>query len=65
MITGGMRSEAGTDRIVPIHPLIRDLIEERIVDAKSLRIEYLFNNADSQQGIYMTYDNIECGSTRS
>ena len=49
---GGMKTDAGKNRIVPIHPLIRPLIERRYSSDK----EYLFNDENGQQGTYMTYD---------
>lgn len=53
---GGMKTEAGKDRCVPIHPLIQPLIEKRYAEAKELGSNYLFNDINGQQGIYMTYD---------
>ena len=53
---GGMKSDAGKDRCVPIHPLIQPLIEKRYAEAKELGSNYLFNDINGQQGIYMTYD---------
>lgn len=44
-IVGGMKTEAGRDRKVPIHPLIRPLIEKRY-DKDS---EYLFSNINYQK----------------
>lgn len=49
---GGLKTEAGRNRYVPIHPKIRPLIEERY-DEKN---EYLFNDENGQQGTFMTYD---------
>ena len=49
---GGMKTDAGKNRIVPIHPLIRPLIERRYSSDR----EYLFNDENGQQGTYMTYD---------
>lgn len=49
---GGMKTDAGKNRIVPIHPLIRPLIERRYSSDK----EYLFYDENGQQGTYMTYD---------
>ena len=49
---GGMKTDAGKNRIVPIHPLIRPLIEQRYSPDR----EYLFNDENGQQGTYMTYD---------
>lgn len=53
---GGMKTDAGKDRCVPIHPLIQPLIEKRYAEAKELGSNYLFNDTNGQQGIYMTYD---------
>lgn len=56
IMKGGMKTAAGKNRIVPIHPLIRPLIENRMNEAKTLKSEYLFNDINGQQGTYMTYD---------
>lgn len=53
---GGLKTDAGKNRIVPIHPLIRPLIENRIQEATTMQSEFLFNDANGQQGTYMTYD---------
>lgn len=53
---GGMKTDAGKDRCVPIHPLIQPSIEKRYAEAKELGSNYLFNDINGQQGIYMTYD---------
>lgn len=53
---GGMKTDAGKDRCVPIHPLIQPLIAKRYAEAKELGSNYLFNDINGQQGIYMTYD---------
>ena len=53
---GGMKTDAGKNRLVPIHPLIKPLIENRMNEANSLKSEYLFNDVNGQQGTYMTYD---------
>lgn len=49
---GGMKTDAGKNRVVPIHPLICPLIEKRY----SPDNEFLFNDDNGQQGTYMTYD---------
>lgn len=49
---GGIKTDAGRNRYVPIHPLIRPLIEARY----NINNEYLFNDDNGQQGTYMTYD---------
>lgn len=53
---GGLKTDAGKNRIVPIHPLIKPLIEERMKNAESLKSDSLFNDETSQTGIKMTYD---------
>lgn len=53
---GGMKTEAGKNRIVPIHHLIKPLIEKRMQEAESLHSQFLFNDVNGQQGTTMTYD---------
>ena len=53
---GGMKTEAGIDRFVPIHPLIKDLVVKRYEEAKKMASTYLFNDPNGQQGTVMTYD---------
>lgn len=53
---GGLKTDAGKNRIVPIHSLIRPLIENRMREAAAMQSEFLFNDANGQQGTYMTYD---------
>lgn len=53
---GGMKTDAGKNRLVPIHPIIKPLIKKRINEAHSLNSEYLFNDINGQQGTFMTYD---------
>ncbi len=53
---GGLKTDAGKNRIVPIHSLIRPLIEKRMREADTMQSEFLFNDATGQQGTYMTYD---------
>lgn len=55
-ITGGMKTDAGKNRLVPIHPAISKLIENDYNKAVKLQSEYLFNDENGQQGTYMTYD---------
>ena len=56
IIIGGLKTEAGKNRSVPIHPLIKDLVKKRYDEAIKLDSEYLFNDINSQTGINMTYD---------
>ena len=56
-IIGGMKTKAGTDRHVPIHPRIKHLVEKRYIQAtERFKSERLFNDARGQQGTWMTYD---------
>lgn len=56
---GGMKTKAGTDRIVPIHPRIKPLIEAKYKEAIELGSEYLINCTDGtthRSSIAFTYD---------
>lgn len=58
-IIGGMKTEAGENRLVPIHSKIKPLIVKRIDEAKSLGSEYLINCTDThthRSNIKFTYD---------
>lgn len=43
-IKGGLKTDAGKNRIVPIHSVIKPLIENRMKEATALQSEYLFND---------------------
>jgi integrase len=51
-IRGGMKTEAGTNRIVPVHTILRDLVESKYNEAKRLGHKYLI----SPDGELFTYD---------
>jgi Integrase len=56
---GGMKSDAGENRIVPIHSKIRHLVEEKYNEAKILKSKYLLNCPDARthrNSIKLTYD---------
>jgi len=53
---GGLKTDAGRNRIVPIHPKIKDLIQKDYDAAVAIGSEYLFNDPDGQQGTFLTYD---------
>lgn len=58
-IVGGMKTQAGTDRLVPIHPKVRDIVIKYYKEAQSLNSEYLFNCTDATthcSSIKLTYD---------
>lgn len=49
---GGLKTDAGKNRIVPIHSRIFPLVQ-KLYDPEH---EYLFNDENGQQGTFMTYD---------
>lgn len=57
---GGMKTEAGKMRTVPIHPKIRELVQKRVEKATEIGSNFLFNcestSYKSVYGIQMTYD---------
>lgn len=55
-IMGGMKTEAGTNRVVPIHPKVRHIVKRKYKEAMELGSEYLFNCTDSRGDMKLTYD---------
>lgn len=53
---GGLKTDAGRNRCVPIHPFVRELVVTRYNDAKESGSKFLFNDFEGQQGTHMTYD---------
>lgn len=55
---GGMKSEAGTDRIVPIHSKIRQLVERKYQEAVDMDSKYLINclEQSGRSGKLLTYE---------
>lgn len=58
LMTGGMKSAAGSGRVVPIHSKIKELIQKRYDEAEKLGSEYLFNYVDPKKpdDTQMTYN---------
>lgn len=56
---GGMKTDAGEDRVVPIHSKIRPLVEAKYQEAKALESPYLLNwvdpNSRKKKNIKLTY----------
>ena len=52
-LIGGMKTDAGTDRYVPIHPQIKPYLEYYMNNSKS---EYVIEADDGQGDTVMTYD---------
>jgi integrase len=59
---GGMKTAAGKDRVVPIHPLIRPFVDQHFKQSRALGGKYLFSNPngikDSKKLSYEVY--LEC-----
>lgn len=55
-IKGGLKTDAGRNRIVPIHPSIMELVRKNYETAKDMNSTHLFNDECGQQGTYLTYD---------
>ncbi len=53
---GGLKTEAGKNRIVPIHSSILPLVRRRYDEAIRMGSKYLFNDPEGQQGTSLTYD---------
>ena len=54
--TGGLKTDAGRNRCIPIHPRIRELVKKNYDNAVAMKSEYLFNDENGQQGTHLTYD---------
>lgn len=53
---GGLKTDAGRNRCVPIHPAVRQLVVDCLDIAASMGSDYLFNDENGQQGTFLTYD---------
>ena len=55
-VKGGMKTSAGKNRLVPIHPLVSSIVEKYYKEAKSVGSDYLFNDVNNKLGIGLSYD---------
>ena len=59
-IEGGLKTEAGRHRIVPIHPKVRGIVEKEYQRAKDLQSDWLFNWLEpdkyKKRGLKLSYD---------
>ena len=56
-ITGGMKTEAGRHRTVPIHPRVKELVRRNYEQALELGSDRLFNDPEAVKGgMKITYD---------
>ena len=54
--TGGLKTDAGRNRTIPIHPAIQKLVKQNYDKAIQMHSVYLFNDQNGQQGTHLTYD---------
>ena len=55
-IKGGIKTTAGKNRIVPIHPLVKSIFEKYYNEAIEVGSEYLFNDITKKTGIGLSRD---------
>lgn len=53
---GGLKTDAGRNRVVPIHSAIYELVVANYNKAVAMGSVYLFNDENGQQGTHLTYD---------
>ena len=54
--TGGLKTDAGRNRTIHIHPAIQKLVKQNYDKAIQMHSVYLFNDQNGQQGTHLTYD---------
>lgn len=55
-IKGGIKTNAGKNRLVPINPLVKPIVEKYYKEAVSVGSEFLFNDISKKKGIGLSYD---------
>ena len=50
-IKGGIKTSAGKNRVVPIHPLVKPIVEKYYNEAMQIGSEYLFNDPSKKKGV--------------
>jgi integrase len=55
-IEGGIKTKAGKNRLVPIHSLVKPIVEKYYNEAVSVGSEYLFNDITKKTGIGLSRD---------
>ena len=55
VFTGGMKTSAGTNRTVPIHSKIRDIVKRKYNESLKLNSKYLINSVTSSGYKFFTY----------
>lgn len=55
-IRGGIKTTAGKNRLVPIHPLVKSIVEKYYNQAIEMESEYLFNDINHKKGKGLSKD---------
>lgn len=55
-IKGGIKTTAGKNRLVPINPLVKPIVEKYYKEALETNSNYLFNDIKKKKGIGLSYD---------
>ena len=55
-VKGGIKTTAGKNRLVPIHPLVRPIVEKYYNEAIMVGSDYLFNDITKKRGIGLSQD---------
>lgn len=55
-IRGGIKTNAGKNRIVPIHHSVEHIVKKYYDEALNIGSEYLFNDTSKKKGIGLSYD---------
>lgn len=50
-IKGGIKTTAGKNRLVPIHPLVKGIVEKYYNEAIEIKSEFLFNDINHKRGM--------------
>lgn len=55
-IKGGIKTTAGKNKLVPIHSLVKSIVEKYYNEAIEVKSKYLFNDITKKKGIGLSYD---------
>lgn len=55
-IMGGLKTESGKNRTVPIHPLVKNIVTKNYNEAININSDYLFNDINKKRGVGLSKD---------
>ena len=55
-VRGGIKTDSGKNRLVPIHPLVKDIVVKYYEEAINVGSKFLFNDISKKKGIGLSYD---------